>query len=158
MRFLTPVALCLVQHLTVLVSLQVSVVLLAVFVFPYHIYSNVNATSSNSPLTLSHNKPDAKRSMATRQATDNLLEYVFGTILPEMKFAPVVSEDDNIPFNTLSVRPERHRQLQWIHGLGQSEFRNSCRTCVEILFSVLCCLYFHCRGYQKYTKLPAWYR
>jgi hypothetical protein len=84
----------------------------------------------------STHKSESNHNMAMQQGTDNLLEYVFGARLPEMKFTPKMPDDDLR--NPLAVRPERHRQLQWIHGLDEAQFRNSCHACTNAFYCMTC--------------------
>jgi hypothetical protein len=68
--------------------------------------------------------------MAQLQGTDNLLGYASQATLPEMRFAPgLIDGDDANIFNPLAVRPERHRQLERIHRLGDISFRRACCAC-----------------------------
>jgi hypothetical protein len=71
-----------------------------------------------------------------QRGTDNLLRYVLGARLPEMKFSQAMPDDDLR--NPLAVRPERRRQLQWINGLDEVQFRDSCRTCMSASCCMIC--------------------
>lgn len=68
--------------------------------------------------------------MAPQQGNDNLRRYVFEALLPRMRFVPAISDDDDDieSLSSLSVRPERHRQLERIRSLDDTAFRNSCHT------------------------------
>jgi len=70
-----------------------------------------------------------------QRGTDNLLGYVLGARLPEMKFSQSMPDDDLR--NPLAVRPERRRQLQWINCLDEVQFRDSCRACMSTFCSMI---------------------
>ena len=103
----------------------------------------VSSTHSSSHSSYSWLFSDLTRGMATRRGSDNLLGYVSVALLPQMKFSPEIFDQDNSEhLNPLAVRPERYRQLEWIHSLDDAGFRDSCLACMEVFFRARVC-YLH---------------